>query len=410
MNSELNSSPDADTLKLPVVGDLSLQSDSSVSFQTAKPNPTAQAKVLHLINGEHYSGAERVQDLLAMKLPTFGYDLGFACLKADKFPKQRTCQTTPLSEIDMLTRFDLRAVNRIAKIIRDEKYELIHAHTPRTALIGALVANKTGLPFVFHVHSPTSRDSTRRLINFVNQQVESWCLQRATAIVTVSESLKTHMLNMGCGYDEVFVVPNGVPCRRDLPTRLNPAGTWNLGTVALFRQRKGTEVLLEALAILRQKELDVRLTAVGGFETKSYEEQLRNRSKQLGLEDHVEWSGFTSDVTAEFDQMDLFVLPSLFGEGMPMVVLESMASGVPCVATKVEGVPEVIRHDVDGLLAEPEDANDLARQIETIISRPENWSRFRAHGLTRHADHFSDHAMARGLANVYDQVRSRQAT
>ena len=66
--------------------------------------------------------------------------------------------------------------------------------------------------------------------------------------------------------------------------------------------------------------------------------------------------------------MDLFVLPSLFGEGLPMVVLEAMAAGVPVVATRVPGVPEAIRHGQDGVLVDPGDADDLAQAIAGVVN------------------------------------------
>ena len=92
-------------------------------------------------------------------------------------------------------------------------------------------------------------------------------------------------------------------------------------------------------------------------------------ARQLEVDDLIDWVGFTRDVEAQLAQMDLFVLPSLFGEGLPMVVLESMAAGVPVVATSVEGVPEAIRDGIDGLLVEPDDAGQLADAIRTLVQR-----------------------------------------
>ncbi|KAF7962372.1 hypothetical protein AWV80_22645 [Cupriavidus sp. UYMU48A] len=107
-----------------------------------------------------------------------------------------------------------------------------------------------------------------------------------------------------------------------------------IGTVALFRQRKGLEVLLQALALLREKGQSVRLLAVGAFETTQYEKHIREVTAKLNLDDAITWAGFTLDVATEFKKMDVFVLPSLFGEGLPMVVIEAMALGLPVVATR----------------------------------------------------------------------------
>jgi len=180
-----------------------------------------------------------------------------------------------------------------------------------------------------------------------------------------------------------------------------------LGTMALFRPRKGMEVLLEALAQLRAQGLPVRLRAVGGFETPEYERQLKSLCGRLGLDDVVDWVGFVRHVDRELARMDLFVLPSLFGEGLPMVILEAMAAGVPVVATRVEGAPEAIREGRDGELAEPDNARSLAGAIARVVRGESDWASLRASALARHAEGFSDRKMAEGVAEVYDRVLSR---
>jgi glycosyltransferase involved in cell wall biosynthesis len=100
----------------------------------------------------------------------------------------------------------------------------------------------------------------------------------------------------------------------------------------------------------------------------------------------------------------LFVLPSLFGEGLPMVVLEAMAAGVPVIATRVEGVPEAIEDGVSGRIARPNDAVDLARCLRSVMSGECDWSALRQCALFRHREEFSDRRMAARLAAVYQQV------
>jgi glycosyltransferase involved in cell wall biosynthesis len=177
--------------------------------------------------------------------------------------------------------------------------------------------------------------------------------------------------------------------------------------MALFRPRKGLEVLLEALALLRRNNLPVRLRAVGRFESKGYRRRIFDEVQQLDLGDCVDWVGFREDVSRELTRMDVMVLPSLFGEGLPMVVLESMAAGVPVVATRVEGVPEAVDDGVQGLLAPPNDPHDLARSIERIVTGEVDWSALRANALSHHAEHFSDRNMAAGVAEVYRAVLHR---
>jgi glycosyltransferase involved in cell wall biosynthesis len=223
-------------------------------------------------------------------------------------------------------------------------------------------------------------------------------------MIAVSESLARQMAEQGFAPEAISVVHNGVPRAQPAPFREPPHGAWTLGTVALMRPRKGVEVLLEAIAILRGQGVPVRLRAVGPFENRTFELELKRRAERLGLNEHVAWAGFCADVFRELSGMDLFVLPSLFGEGLPMVVLEAMSAGVPVVATRVEGVPEAIRDRQDGVLAEPASAEDLARAIREVIDGRLDWSQLRTSALGRQAESFSDKSMAAGVAAVYRQI------
>ena len=384
-------------------------------------------RVLHLINGEHYAGAERVQDLLAQCLPECGYEVVFACVKPRQFAELRRSQKTPLYSLPMRSRFDLGVAGRIADLARREKCDLIHAHSVRTALVGSVAARIARVPLVYHVHSPALRDTTRTWRNWTNSLVERFSLRRANRLIAVSESLKRHLIGQGFEASRISVVLNGVPPLYEIPPRTVPRGKstgdcpdfranengtvpvnagaqWTLGTAALFRPRKGVEVLLRAMAVMRRRGLPVRLLAVGAFESSKYEEHIRRLAGDLGLDDLIQWTGFTSDVTSELLAMDLFVLPSLFGEGLPMVLLEAMAAGVPVVAADVEGVGEAIRHGQDGLIVPAGDHQALAQAVADVMDGRYDWSAMRESAIERQAKFFSHRSMAEGVAEVYRQV------
>ena len=318
--------------------------------------PDGSRRVLQVINGEHYSGAERVQDLLAQRLPEFGFSVDFACVKPGCFAQRRECRRAAVWELPMRARMDMCPVWQLVRIVRRINAVLLHAHTPRSLIVARLAAMISGLPLVYHVHSPTARDSTRALRNWLNNATERLSLRGVDRLITVSRSLAEHMRGEGVEPDRIVTVANGVPAGPCAVDRAIPRGTWTVGTVALFRPRKGFEVLLESIASLRQLGVPVRLRAVGGFESPEYETAVRRRADQLGLNADIDWVGFTRDVDAQWSRMDVFVLPSLFGEGLPMVVLEAMAACVPVIATRVEGVPEAIDDGVEGVLVEPSDS------------------------------------------------------
>ena len=179
-----------------------------------------------------------------------------------------------------------------------------------------------------------------------------------------------------------------------------------IGMVALMRARKGLEVVLDALAELEKESLDVVLRVIGPFETEEYESEINNKIAELGIGHRIERVGFTNNVPAELAKLDAMVLPSLFGEGLPMVVLEAMAAALPVIATKVEGTPEAVTDGVEGLLAEPRDPVSLAVKIRELVTGQHDWNTMAEAAFERHAKDFSDFAMARGTAEVYQRLLS----
>ena len=134
---------------------------------TSQRAPAKCKRVLHVINGEHFSGAERVQDLLALGLPDFGYEAGFACVKPVKFPEKRASQDAVLYDLAMKSKLDIRAVRNLAQLAKVGGFDLMHAHSPRSLMITSLASRLNGIPFVYHVHSPTSKDSSHDVSSVV---------------------------------------------------------------------------------------------------------------------------------------------------------------------------------------------------------------------------------------------------
>lgn len=400
MSLTIHNPTDFDTVLGPLVtlGDLAL----------LKPAPTETKTVLHIINGEHFSGAERVQQLLGKRLSDCGFDARFACVKPSRFPELCGLTKKQVVETPMRSRFDLCVISRLAGYVRENSVAILHAHTPRTAMITSLVALRTGLPWVYHVHSPTSRDSTRGWINRVNSWIERYSILNCDCLITVSSSLAKEMLRLGVAERQLVTVPNGVPAIDpiDARSRLDQKN-WRLGIIALMRPRKGVEVALQAMQQLKAAGRPVTLELIGGFETVEYQRQIMAMVDDLNVHDVVEWTGFTSDVPEAIRRLDALVLPSLFGEGMPMVVLEALAAAVPVVATSVEGTPEVVRDGVEGLLAEPRSVESLVKKIVELTSARDRWVEMSDCALARHREHYSDARMAEGVAAAYARVLNK---
>lgn len=365
-------------------------------------------RVLHVVNGEHFSGAERVQSHLGRCLPKFGVKADFVCIKPGIFSKllhENDGLWGHGYEAAMGSKIDFSPALKVRDLVRDHGYDLLHAHTPRTAMITSVASALSGVPWVYHVHSPASRDSENRLSNRVNAFVERRSMSGAAHLITVSESLRLDYIARGTAEEKVSVIHNGVPAIRPMRESIPiPGARWTIGMVALMRPRKGLEVVLDSLAELEKSGHDVVLRCIGAFETQEYEAEILAQIDELKLHHRVQLDGFTEDVPKVLAQLDALVLPSLFGEGLPMVVLEAMAAALPVIATRVEGTPEAITHGVEGVLAEPRDADSLADAIRQLITGRHNWREIAEAACRRHARCFSDLAMASGTADVYRKV------
>jgi len=151
--------------------------------------------------------------------------------------------------------------------------------------------------------------------------------------------------------------------RYQLPTDAAPI----LGSVGSFEHRKGQVVLLEAVAEMRQTLPNVHLILIGDGPD---EELLKTKVKEMGLEASVTFFPFTREPAHVFEILDILVLSSLYKEGLPNVILEAMSMGLPVVASRMAGVPEVVIDGVTGWMTEPGDVHDLARAVERIWKDP----------------------------------------
>ena len=204
-------------------------------------------------------------------------------------------------------------------------------------------------------------------------------LREAAAVVTISEFNRRSLVELvGPEFaDRIRVIHCGVATDRfaQRPPRPLTAGTPTLVCVASFMDYKGHDVLLDAVAALRDRGRPVRLRLVGDGELRG---EIEARIRRLGLEDQVELLGWraAAEVAEIVRDADAFVLTSVVSaggqtEGIPVALMEAMAVGVPVVASRVSGIPELVVDGVTGTLATPGDPHDVARALTAVLDDPE---------------------------------------
>ncbi|HEY9888077.1 MAG TPA: glycosyltransferase, partial [Candidatus Obscuribacterales bacterium] len=209
----------------------------------------------------------------------------------------------------------------------------------------------------------------------------------------------------------LFVEPDHWPKLRIIhcgvePDLFTPVAHSGQGTRLLYVGRlaamKGLPVLFEALSTLGDRYPEVKLTVVGdGSERAAIEAS----AVQLGLGDRVEFVGYKSqaEVRDYLQATDIFVLPS-FAEGVPVVLMEAMAAGVPVLTTQIAGVPELVTHQETGWLVPPGDAKALAAALETLIADAALRNRLSQAGQAKVAADFNIGLEAQKLADIFRQM------
>ena len=175
-----------------------------------------------------------------------------------------------------------------------------------------------------------------------------------------------------------------------------------IGTVGNFTAKKDQATLLRAVARLGERLPAVRLVLVGSG---PLDADLRRLVTTLELDANVVFAGSRGDVPDLLPAFDVFALSSRF-EGLPIALLEAMASGLPCVATTVGGIPEVITDGRDGLLVEPADPGGLADALSALLGDPTRRDEVGRHAARRATD-FEVTGAVRQIERVYDEALGR---
>lgn len=358
-------------------------------------------KVLQLVNGELYSGAERIQEMLLRYLDRSHFETRCVALLDGVFVRRAREADLPVEVLPMMSRLDLRVARRLARYLRENHINLIHTHGVRTNLIGRLAARLVDIPVVTHVHGLTLEETEFPLRNRVNALVDRSLSRWSAHYICVSHSLRLRLEAEGIEPERITVVHNGIELdrfqdscdsrvrareevRREL---LLPPQAQLITTIALFRPLKGTEFFIQALARVGSQHAAAYGLLVGDFERQGYKEQIVDLARRLKLHEKLFFLGFRNDVSTLLAATDLFVLPSLYGEGLPLVLLEAMATATPIVATAVGGVPEVIRHGESGLLVKPGDVDGLAEAICQLLCDPQRAAQLGAQARRRVRQH-----------------------
>lgn len=283
-------------------------------------------------------------------------------------------------------------VFKLVSLMRREKVDVVHTHIFSANSLGALAAKWVGIPSVARVPATESAEHYRR----------------STYVYAVSRNVARHLEEQGFPPEKLRVFYNGVDWRHFgmLPTRAAarkalglPMDAFVVCCAASLTPRKGQRFLLEAVADLGN-QIHVLLCGEGKEETK-----LRQQTAELGLDERVQFLGFQSDVRLALAASDIFCLPSLH-EGLPNVVLEALAAGLPTIATNIAGTPEIIENGINGFLVPAGEAEAIGVAIENLQTDENLRRQFSEHGLATVRTRFDGEQCLRDVQQFLEDVHA----
>jgi glycosyltransferase involved in cell wall biosynthesis len=366
-------------------------------------------RIIHLAASTFYGGPERQMLGLARSLSgqcRTSFLLFAEGGRGRAFAEEAIRQGFEANILEQDTPFLRRALRELTDQLRRQQADLLCCHGYKPNLLGRLAARNAGIPIVAVSRGWTAESLRVR----VYEALDRWNLRWMDRVVCVSAGQAERVRHAGVAPERITIIRNAV--RADRFTQPDPAQRQALeqmfpspprlliGAAGRLSPEKGFGVLVQAAARLARMNPAIGFLHFGDGPLR---DALQRQIETAGLADRFLLGGFRTDLDQLMPCFDLLVLPS-FTEGLPNVVLEALAAGVPAVATAVGGTPEVLEDGVSGYLVPPGDADALAEKIERAISSDTQRRAMGEHGRQRVLEEFTFEAQARQYLQLFDEL------
>ncbi|MCX7829873.1 MAG: glycosyltransferase family 4 protein [Acidobacteria bacterium] len=357
--------------------------------------PATKPAILHINTEKGFRGGE-IQTLeTAKRLQAMGFPTIMLChkdgllLEKSRKANLKALEFSPKGEIDIFSALKLR------KIVKEHSVDIVHCHT----------SHALGIAYLSAVRNKGVKVVGTRRVSF--RLRSRWSLKKylaASKIVTVSESIAKELYDRGVPAEKLAVIHSGIDVSRfkNLPDqslmkeRLGISKNYPvIGVVGALAHHKGHKTLLKAISRAWITFPNTIVVFVGEGSAK---EDLQKSVASKALP--ALFLGFVENVAPIYKSFDLFVLPSISGEGSPAVIKEAAAAGVPVIATAVGGIDEILRNNQEALIVPPSDPEKLAKAIITVLKDNDLRARL-VEAAKKRVELFDFKAVAEGYEKLY---------
>jgi len=365
-------------------------------------------RVCHLIHDLGPGGAEHVLVDLARVAPAAGIEMSVLSLMplgGHRYPVLLRGLGVRVECLDLPFRWDPRGPVRAVRLLQADPPDLLHSHLKHADLVAAYAAPRLGVPMVSTLH--LVEVEVGRVGRF-KRDLGAWARRRRAArTIAVSDAVRRWYLGaFPVDPAAVITLPNGIPVPEVVPAERRAGlrgefgaaeGTLLAATVAIFREGKGHDDLLDAVRLV--EDLPIRFVLAGSG---TEEARLRARVAAEGLGGRVVFAGFREDVAGLLAAADLVVHPS-HADALPTALIHALAAGVPAVATRVGGIPEIVGENA-GVLVPPGEPAALAGAVRDLVGDAGRRREMGEAARARFGARFEGTAWARRLAAIYAGV------
>jgi glycosyltransferase involved in cell wall biosynthesis len=293
---------------------------------------------------------------------------------------------------------------KLRGFIRRRGVDIVHTNSLKTDIIGGIAGKLARKPVIWHVHDCID---TAYLPNAAVILFRALARRLPDHVISVSRAVQK-TLHLPPSFPAT-VVHNGIPCQEPLSQEDAQGGGPLIGIVGRIARWKGQHIFIRAAAQIRERFPAARFQIVGGalFGEDDYWDELHELTRQLDMQDVVEFTGFRSDVSNLLAKFDVFVHASTSPEPFGIVILEAMMERKPVVATRGGGVPDIVRDGETGLLVPMDDVDSLSKAILKLLDSPQTMKSMGDAGRQRVLENFLIGNTAKGVENVYRRVLHR---
>lgn len=378
---------------------------TTISTPTMRP----RLNVMQMTDITGRGGAEKALVDLALHLDRRRFNVSVCATRsAGNYQPLLDAAQVPTVILERNSRWDAVKLGGLVRLLRRQRIHVLHTHLFGTNTWGRLLGTLAGVPVII-AHEHWSSKAQHEV------WVDRLLYRLSDRIIVPSEASKRLVMELEhIPARALTVVYNGVDIAQFAPGAERAAVRAELGLTTdnvvigsvgrLSADKGGQDVLIRAVAEVRQTQPQVRLVFVGDGPLRVNLEAL---VFELGLSDQVHFTGQRADVARLLGAFDIFVLPSL-REALPIAVIEAMAVRLPVVAGRIGGIPEVVEDGTTGCLVPPGDGAALAAVLERLVADPALVARLGAAGQARVQSQFTVEQMVRRVEHLYDELTRRK--